>query len=147
MCVQFTHMLTCILLYRIPSYWIVAVFFQSDALAAGLLTLGLRKGDRVGIWGPNSYEWILTQYATARAGLILVNIGFNVHIGTYSTVNYLSHHMNYHWTLNFKQGCKLLPHLAIRSFCSWTRQPITCKYCHYKSDLFDKIYNLQTIIL
>lgn len=47
---------------------------ESDTLAAGLLSLGLKKGDRVGIWGPNSYEWILTQYATARAGLILVNI-------------------------------------------------------------------------
>ena len=71
------------------------VSFQSDELATGLLTLGLRKGDRVGIWGPNSYEWILTQYATARAGLILVIIGFTAHIGTYSTVNCLSHHMNY----------------------------------------------------
>ncbi|XP_052281556.1 medium-chain acyl-CoA ligase ACSF2, mitochondrial-like isoform X2 [Dreissena polymorpha] len=45
---------------------------ESDRLAAGLLTLGLQKGDRVGIWGPNSLEWILAQYATARAGLILV---------------------------------------------------------------------------
>ena len=45
-----------------------------DALAAGLLALGLEKGDRVGIWSPNRPEWILTQYATARAGMILVNI-------------------------------------------------------------------------
>ncbi|XP_053400671.1 medium-chain acyl-CoA ligase ACSF2, mitochondrial-like [Mercenaria mercenaria] len=47
---------------------------ESDRFAAGLLELGLKKGDRVGIWGPNSIEWVLTQYATARAGLILVNI-------------------------------------------------------------------------
>ncbi|OWF52435.1 acyl-CoA synthetase family member 2, mitochondrial-like [Mizuhopecten yessoensis] len=47
---------------------------EVDKLAAGLVSLGLEKGDRVGIWGPNSYEWILTQYATARAGLILVNV-------------------------------------------------------------------------
>ncbi len=45
-----------------------------DRTAAGLLALGLRKGDRVGIWSPNRYEWLLTQFATARAGLILVNI-------------------------------------------------------------------------
>ena len=45
-----------------------------DAFAAGLLTLGLQPGDRVGIWSPNNAEWIVTQFATAKAGLILVNI-------------------------------------------------------------------------
>ena len=45
-----------------------------DRLAAGLLALGLAKGDRIGIWSPNRYEWLLTQFATARVGLILVNI-------------------------------------------------------------------------
>ena len=45
-----------------------------DALAAGLLALGLEPGDRVGIWAPNCSEWALTQFATAKAGLILVNI-------------------------------------------------------------------------
>jgi fatty-acyl-CoA synthase len=45
-----------------------------DALAAGLLELGLEPGDRVGIWSPNNAEWVLTQFATAKAGLILVNI-------------------------------------------------------------------------
>ncbi|PVD34463.1 hypothetical protein C0Q70_05738 [Pomacea canaliculata] len=47
---------------------------QADQLAAGLLSLGLKKGDRVGMWGPNSQEWVVTQYGTARAGFILVNI-------------------------------------------------------------------------
>jgi fatty-acyl-CoA synthase len=47
---------------------------QSDRLAAGLLKLGFAKGERIGIWGPNRAEWILAQYATARIGLILVNI-------------------------------------------------------------------------
>lgn len=47
---------------------------RSDALAAGLLALGLEPGDRVGIWAPNCAEWTLMQFATARAGLILVNI-------------------------------------------------------------------------
>ncbi len=45
-----------------------------DALAAGLLKLGLEPGDRVGIWAPNCSEWTLTQFATAKAGLVLVNI-------------------------------------------------------------------------
>jgi len=43
-------------------------------LAAALLRMGLVPGDRVGIWSPNRYEWVLTQFATAKAGLILVNI-------------------------------------------------------------------------
>ncbi|MEM7686103.1 MAG: AMP-binding protein, partial [Pseudomonadota bacterium] len=45
-----------------------------DQLAAGLLALGLYKGDRVGIWSPNRPEWLLAQFATARIGVILVNI-------------------------------------------------------------------------
>jgi fatty-acyl-CoA synthase len=45
-----------------------------DALALGLLGLGVAKGERVGIWAPNCAEWTLTQYATAKIGAILVNI-------------------------------------------------------------------------
>jgi len=45
-----------------------------DAVAAGLVALGLHRGDRIGIWSPNNAEWVLTQFATAKAGLILVNI-------------------------------------------------------------------------
>ena len=45
-----------------------------DALAIGFLALGLDKGDRLGIWSPNRFEWVLTQFATARIGVILVNI-------------------------------------------------------------------------
>ena len=45
-----------------------------DRLARGLLGLGLAKGDRLGVWSPNRYEWALTQYATAKVGVILVNI-------------------------------------------------------------------------
>lgn len=47
---------------------------RSDALASGLLALGLQPGDRVGIWSPNCAEWTIAQFATAKAGLILVNI-------------------------------------------------------------------------
>ncbi|KAB0640921.1 AMP-binding protein [Burkholderia stagnalis] len=47
---------------------------EVDALAAGLAALGIGKGDRVGIWSPNRSEWLLTQFATARIGAILVNL-------------------------------------------------------------------------
>jgi len=45
-----------------------------DLLAAGLLSLGLKPGERIGIWAPNCAEWAVTQFASAKAGLILVNI-------------------------------------------------------------------------
>jgi fatty-acyl-CoA synthase len=45
-----------------------------NALARGLLAAGLRKGDRLGIWAPNCAEWVLVQFATAKAGVILVNV-------------------------------------------------------------------------
>lgn len=46
----------------------------AECFAAGLIKLGLQPGDRVGIWAPNRYEWVVTQFATAKAGLILVNV-------------------------------------------------------------------------
>jgi len=45
-----------------------------DGLAAGLLAAGLEPGDRVGVWAPNCAEWTLAQFATAKAGMIQVNI-------------------------------------------------------------------------
>jgi fatty-acyl-CoA synthase len=45
-----------------------------DRLAAGFVALGLQAGERVGIWAPNCWEWAATQFATAKAGLVLVNI-------------------------------------------------------------------------
>ena len=55
--------------------WTFAEFGRRvDDLAAGLLARGLQRGDRVGIWAPNLAEWTLTQFATAKAGLIQVNI-------------------------------------------------------------------------
>ena len=47
---------------------------RSDAFASGLLALGLEPADRIGIWAPNCAEWTIAQFATAKAGLILVNI-------------------------------------------------------------------------
>ena len=45
-----------------------------DAFAAGLLALNLEKGDRVGIWSQNNIEWVIAQFATSKAGLVLVNV-------------------------------------------------------------------------
>ncbi len=45
-----------------------------NAVARGLMARGVDKGDRVGVWSPNCAEWVLTQYATAKIGAILVNI-------------------------------------------------------------------------
>jgi fatty-acyl-CoA synthase len=47
---------------------------EVERLARGLMGLGLRPGDRVGIWSPNNAEWVLAQYATAQVGVILVNL-------------------------------------------------------------------------
>jgi len=66
-----------------------------DRLAAGFLAIGLQPGDRVGIWSPNNAEWLLTQLATARAGLVLVCIN----------PAYRLHELDY--ALN-KAGCRAL---------------------------------------
>lgn len=47
---------------------------QVDALACSLMRLGLAPGERIGIWSPNNLEWALTQFAAAKAGLVLVTI-------------------------------------------------------------------------
>jgi fatty-acyl-CoA synthase len=55
--------------------WTYAQFdADTDVLARGLIGAGMAAGDRVGIWAPNCAEWVLLQYATAKAGVILVNI-------------------------------------------------------------------------
>jgi fatty-acyl-CoA synthase len=55
--------------------WTYAAFDgETDTLARGLIAAGLEADDRVGIWAPNCAEWVLLQYATAKAGIILVNI-------------------------------------------------------------------------
>ena len=54
---------------------------RAEAFAAGLIALGIGKGDRVGIWSLNNAEWVVAQFATAKAGIILVNINpaYRVH--------------------------------------------------------------------
>lgn len=68
---------------------------QVEGFAAGLVALGLQPGDRVGIWSPNNAEWVVTQFATAKAGLILVNINPAYRVGELE------------YALN-KVGCKAL---------------------------------------
>jgi fatty-acyl-CoA synthase len=72
-----------------------------DELARGLIAFGLQKGDRLGIWAPNCAEWVLTQYATAKAGVILVNIN-----PAYRTAE-LEHALH-------QSGCRML--IAARAF-------------------------------
>ncbi|GAB7534567.1 AMP-binding protein [Burkholderia sp. 3C] len=74
---------------------------EVDALAAALIELGIAPGERVGIWAPNRAEWLLTQFATARIGAILVNI------------NPAYRHAELDYALN-QVGCKLL--IAAESF-------------------------------
>ncbi|WP_034091082.1 AMP-binding protein [Streptacidiphilus albus] len=54
---------------------------EVDAVALGLLALGVERGDRVGIWSPNCPEWVFLQYATARIGAVLVTVnpGYRTH--------------------------------------------------------------------
>jgi fatty-acyl-CoA synthase len=66
-----------------------------DVVARGLLSYGLAKGDRVGIWSPNNAEWVLVQYATAAIGVILVNIN----------PAYRTHEVEY---VLRQSGCRLL---------------------------------------
>ena len=65
------------ILVDVPSgrRWTYAQFdADTDILARGLIAAGIEAGDRVGIWSPNCPEWVLVQYATAKAGVVLVNI-------------------------------------------------------------------------
>ena len=55
--------------------WTYAQFAaEVDRVARGLVALGLQRGDRMGIWAPNCAEWLLVQFASAKAGVILVNL-------------------------------------------------------------------------
>ncbi len=68
---------------------------EVDRCARGLLALGLQQGERVGIWSPNRAEWTITQFATAKIGVILVNIN----------PAYRLHELEYALT---QSGCNLL---------------------------------------
>ena len=53
----------------------------ANEFAAGLIALGFKPGERIGIWSPNNIEWVITQFATAKAGLVLVNVNPAYRIG------------------------------------------------------------------
>ncbi len=57
---------------------------EVERYAAGFAALDLKPGDRIGIWAPNCWEWVVTQFASARAGLILVNINPAYRLGELS---------------------------------------------------------------
>ncbi len=73
-----------------------------DALASGMLAAGIEKGDRVGVWGPNVAEWTLAQYATAKLGVILVNINPSYRV---SELRYALSQSGCRWILS-AQGVK-----------------------------------------
>ncbi|CAG0883827.1 unnamed protein product [Darwinula stevensoni] len=64
----------CISAYQDTVKTFEEIHRESRLLAAGFLATGLKPGDRIGIWGPNSYEWYLTMMAASAAGLVLVNV-------------------------------------------------------------------------
>src|SRR5476649_2466770 len=70
---------------------------QVERCARGLLAAGVAKGDRVGIWAPNSAEWVIVQFATARLGAILVNLN----------PSYRAYELEYALR---QSGCSLLVH-------------------------------------
>jgi acyl-CoA synthetase (AMP-forming)/AMP-acid ligase II len=101
---------------------------DSERLAAGFLSIGLEPGDRLGIWGPNSYEWYQTQMAAAKAALVLVNVN----------PGYKSHELKY--CVN-KVGMKAI--VAARSFKTTDYYKVLCEL----GPLEDSVPTLKHIIL
>ena len=96
-----------------------------DQLASGLLEMGLSKGDRAGIWSPNRAEWVLVQFATARLGVILVNIN----------PAYRSHELQY-----------VLNQAAVRVLIA-ARSHKTSDYVAMIDEVRDRCPALETVVL
>lgn len=62
------------------------VFFQADKLAAGLQELGMKAGDRFGLWSPNCTQWVVAMMAAARSGII--SVSYDCCYNTCSLFNY-----------------------------------------------------------
>ena len=100
-------------------------FNQSvDLLAMGLLRLGLEVGDRVGIWSPNCAEWVWLQYATAKVGVILVNIN----------PAYRTHEVRYALA---QSGCRVLVS---------AQQYLSSDYRAMVSEVRDELDDLERVI-
>jgi fatty-acyl-CoA synthase len=97
---------------------------EVDRVARALLAVGLKPGDRVGIWSPNCAEWTLTQLATARAGIILVNVN-----PAYRTSELV-------YALN-QSGCRML--LAARAFK-------TSDYAAMIDDVRDELRTIEDVV-
>jgi fatty-acyl-CoA synthase len=96
-----------------------------DALARGLVAAGLQVGDRVGLWSPNCAEWVLVQFATAKAGVVLVN------------VNPAYRAMELEFALR-QSGCRML--VAARSFK-------TSDYAAMIADVRGELPALERVVL
>jgi fatty-acyl-CoA synthase len=96
-----------------------------DALARGLVAAGLQVGDRVGLWSPNCAEWVLVQFATAKAGVVLVN------------VNPAYRAMELEFALR-QSGCRML--VAARSFK-------TSDYAAMIADVRGELPDLERVVL
>jgi fatty-acyl-CoA synthase len=96
-----------------------------DALARGLVAAGLQVGDRVGLWSPNCAEWVLVQFATAKAGVVLVN------------VNPAYRAMELEFALR-QSGCRML--VAARSFK-------TSDYVAMIADVRGELPDLERVVL
>ncbi|GAB6026167.1 hypothetical protein CHUAL_012369 [Chamberlinius hualienensis] len=91
---------------------------ESSRLASGFLALNLKKGERLAIWGPNRYEWLLTQLAAAKAGLILVPLNSAYQPGELDyclqkvgikTIVFPEQHLTQNY---YKMICSLVPEVA-----------------------------------
>jgi fatty-acyl-CoA synthase len=107
-----------------------------DALATGLMALGLESGARIGVWSPNNAEWVVTQFATAKAGLILVNINPAYRLAELE------------YALN-KAGCTALITATRYPKSSYLRRPIDASrtmrsVCHKKIDITDGWGGIRT---
>jgi len=85
-----------------------------NKLAKALISAGFQKGDRIGIWSPNNVQWLITQYATAKAGLILVTIN----------PAYRSHELAY---VLRQSGCKGL--ILQKNLRSSNYEQMLCELC------------------
>ena len=108
-----------------------------DSCAKAFLTLGVQKGERVGIWSPNCYEWAVVQFATAKIGAILVNIN----------PSYRLHELEY--ALN-QSGCSVLVTADVFKTSNFTDMLFTLAPELYESEAghltSEKVPHLRTII-
>ena len=97
---------------------------EIDRIARALIAAGLERGDRVGLWSPNRAEWALIQYATARLGVILVNVN----------PAYRSHELAYAVR---QSGCRMV--IAAKAFK-------TSDYVEMVAEVRDELENMERVV-